>query len=92
MSVTLALLLCFGGWAGLALAMPRHARQVFGSGLAPTRQRLLRLAGVIWLGLGGWLCLAIWGWRIGLVAWFGIAGAAALVLVFLLPYIQRRPQ
>ncbi len=91
MSVALALLLCFGGWGALALAMPRHARQVLGHGTAPTRAFLLRLAGGCWLGLGGWLCLAIWGWRIGLVAWFGIAGAAALVLVFLLPYIQRRP-
>ena len=90
MNVLVTVLIVLAGWAALALAKPRHARALLGHEPGPALRFWLRLAGALCLGGGVWLCLLLWGWRIGLVAWFGIAGAAGLVLVFLLPYLSRR--
>ncbi len=90
MSAVAALLALLAGWAALALAMPRHARPLLGHEPGRALRLWLRLGGCAGLGLGFWLCLLLWGWRIGLVAWFGAAGAAGLVLIFLLPYLPRR--
>ncbi|MFP6848312.1 MAG: DUF3325 domain-containing protein [Pseudomonas sp.] len=92
MSTTLALLLaaalCYAGMAALCLGMDRHHQQVW-SRKAPRRQRGLRLAGWLLLAIALWPCVQAWGGAVGVVIWFGLLSAAALLLVLLLPY---RPQ
>lgn len=84
MMALLALLMLLAGWSLLALAMPRHARQMLRRDVR--RAVWPRLLGWICLGLSYPLCGLAWGWRIGSVAWFCAATAAGLMLVFLLPY------
>lgn len=92
MSLTLAALLavalCYAGMAGLCLAMDRHHAQVWRT-KAPSRQRLLRLAGWALLALAVWPCVEVWGSAVGPVVWFGMLSVGAFVLVLLLPYRPR---
>lgn len=89
MTITLALLLgsalCYAGMAALCLGMDRHHQQVW-SRKAPLRQRGLRLLGWLLLAVALWPCIQAWGSSVGVVIWFGLLSAAALVLVLLLPY------
>ena len=89
MNMTLALLLgaalCYAGMAALCLAMDRHHRQVWNR-TGATRQKALRLIGWLLLAVAIWPCVRSWGSSVGVVIWFGLLSAAALVLVFLLPY------
>ncbi|MGC4027631.1 MAG: DUF3325 family protein [Steroidobacteraceae bacterium] len=91
MSTNLLVWLCCGaGFAALALAMDRHARQVLEGGLVLRTRRLLRIAG--WLLLAIALLVAMAGWRpgVGAVVWVGWLSVAGLVLVFMLPNFSRR--
>ena len=89
MSVALALLLagalCYAGMAALCLGMDRHHRQVW-SRTAPRRQPGLRVGGWLLLAVALWPCIQVWGASVGVVIWFGLLSAAALLLVLLLPY------
>lgn len=87
--VVTALLLCHAALSGLCLATDRHHAQVFGRKPARWLARGLRVAGWSLLGLALGYCGRHWGWAIGPVAWFGFLSAAALGLVFLLPYAAR---
>lgn len=85
----LALLLALGGFAALALAMPRHYRAVLGR--QPSRGH------VLFLRLAGWAlilaslppCIAWLGNPVGPVAWFGVLNAAALLVAFSLTWARR---
>lgn len=87
--VVAALLLCHAALSSLCLAMDRHHGQVFGRKPVAWQARGLRIAGWSLLGLALGYCGRHWGWAIGPVAWFGFLSAAALLLVFLLPYAAR---
>lgn len=84
MMAAAALLALLVGWLLLAMAMPRHSRQFLGRELRHAVWP--RLAGWLCLGLSYWLCGLAWGWRIGSVAWFCVATAGGLALIFVLPY------
>lgn len=87
--VLAALLLCHAALSSLCLAMDRHHAQVFGRKPAAWLARALRVAGWSLLSLALAYCGRHWGWAIGPVAWFGFLSAAALALVFALPYAPR---
>lgn len=88
-SIMAAFCLSYAGLTALCLAMNRHQLQVWRRAAAPGAARMLRVAG--WVLVGGALFPCVWGWGagIGVVAWFGFLSAAALALVFLLPYLPR---
>lgn len=80
--------LCYAGMAALCLGMDRHHRQVW-SRTSPRVQRGLRLVGWLLLAVALWPCIRAWGSSVGVVIWFGLLTAAALLLVLLLPYRPR---
>jgi hypothetical protein len=80
---------CYAGWFALCLAMDRHHAQVLHGKPPHSRPQLLRRLGWTLLGVALWLCTRTWGWAIGPVAWLGLLSAAAMGLVFLLPYAPR---
>jgi len=80
----LGLILAIAGFAGLALAMSRHHRDVFGTPPTDRRRRRLRIAGWGLLALSLWPCLTAWGLVIGLVAWAGVLTLGALAVVLAL--------
>ena len=88
LAATLAIALCYAGMAGLCLAMDRHHSQVW-KHKAPTRQRLLRVAGGLLLAVAVWPCVLIWGGAVGPVVWLGMLSVGAFALVLLLPYRPR---
>lgn len=89
MIIILALFLAYAGMTGLCLAMNRHYRQVM-QRLPGRRLRLiLRTAGWGGLFLSFTLCVHIWGWSIGPVAWFGLLSVGTLLHIFMLPYAPR---
>lgn len=81
--------LAYAGLAALCLAMDRHHRQVMGRGIKPRAILALRLAGTAILALSFAAAIVADGWVFGPVAWCGGLTAAALLLVFLLPYRPR---
>lgn len=81
-----AFLLCLAGFAGIALSMRKHARDVLGKANTSRRRLALRIAGWTLLALSLWSCFAAWGVSIGLVAWFGLATVAALLIAMALTY------
>lgn len=89
MTLVAAFALTYAGFAGLCLGMDRHHEEVFRRRLTPARQRWLRVLGWAALCLSFPASVAVWGWLIGPVAWFGLLSAAGMLLVFLLPYAPR---
>ncbi|MGC4097134.1 MAG: DUF3325 domain-containing protein [Nitrospira sp.] len=85
----MALLLCYHGWLGLCLAMPKHFRQVLRWDAAPSIQHILRIIG--WGSLAGSLAVSVSvdGWSFGPVAWVGNLAVTGLAFVCLLPYAPR---
>ena len=81
--------LAYAGMAGLCLGMDRHHRQVFGRAARPRAALALRLAGSLALASSFVAAVVADGWAFGPVAWTGGLTAAALALVFLLPYRPR---
>jgi hypothetical protein len=85
----MSLVLAFGGFAGLALAMPRHHGQLRG-GSPPGRSRpVFVVAGWGMLAASAAPSVASWGWAFGLTAWLGLLSVAAAALVLLMSYIPR---
>jgi hypothetical protein len=85
----LALTLIHSGFAALSLAMDRHHRLAFGR--LPHRYTAvtLRILGFALLAMTVPLCLRAWGSTAGLVAWFGLMTAAALLSVLMTTYFPR---
>jgi len=81
-----ALILATAGFAGLALSMHKHHRDLFGK--LPCRLRALAFAGAGWmlLALSFGACIAASGWAIGPVFWVGLITVAALIVVLALTY------
>ncbi|WP_374655616.1 DUF3325 domain-containing protein [Dongia sp.] len=86
----LALALAAAGFLALALAMRRHAGQVFGTHPAPARDRAMRVLGIFLLSLSLAGCLAAWPMKIALAAWLGILTPAALAAILVLSHLIRR--
>jgi hypothetical protein len=89
MSQLSALLLCYAGCTGLALAQDQHHRQVAQQRLSDRKRRLLRSGG--WLGLFASLTsyMHASGVALGIVHWTGAFTLAALVLSLLITYRAR---
>lgn len=85
----MALILCYNGWLGLCLAMPKYRSQVLQQHAAPPIQHVLRIIG--WACLTGSLgvSVAVDGRSFGPVAWIGYLAVTGLALVCLLPYVPR---
>ncbi|WP_233865870.1 DUF3325 domain-containing protein [Paraburkholderia adhaesiva] len=73
----LALLLCVGAFACLAMAMARHQEALLGRALPVVHSRCLRGAGWCSLGIALVLVVAGQGWALGLVAFSGSTSVAA---------------
>lgn len=82
----LAFLLCGAGFAALSLSMTKYARDVFGRATTQRERMAFRVAGWTLLALSLWPCIANWGVSIGLVAWFGLATVAVLLVAMALTY------
>lgn len=84
-----ALLLSFGGFAALSLAMDRHQEEVLGRALAGLHNHALQAAGT------GLLVLALLACMVGKTAsvaatdWLGLLTLAALAVAALLSYVPR---
>lgn len=89
MTALAALLLSLGGFASLALSMPKHHRQVFRGEHTTLDVRIRRIVG--WLLLGVSLVLAVIGEgaAVGIVLWTGGLTAGALSVTILLTYWPR---
>lgn len=85
----LAFALAYAGFLALCLSMDRHHQDLMGRRPSQPRSQALRVAGWLLLALSTWPCVAAWGWAIGSVGWIGLLTAAALPMVFLLPYAPR---
>lgn len=85
----LAALLCYAGFTALCLSMSRHSAELLNRPLAPGRDRSLKLCGWMLLTVSCWAAVAADGWGFGLVQWFAVLMASALLLVFLMPFRPR---
>jgi hypothetical protein len=85
-----ALLLAYGGWLALCMAMPRHQRPLLQRELGILRARALRLGGSLLLGLSFAAAVAGEGWQLGPVAWVACLAVSGIGLVLALPYWPRR--
>ena len=77
---------CLAGFAGIALFMAKHARDLLGLANTSRKRLVCRTAGWALLALSTVLCVMQWGGSIGLVAWFGLATVAALLVAMALTY------
>lgn len=84
MSGLAVFLLLSAGFAALALAMPRHQRDLFGTGLVQPIGLVLRICGGTLLVAGLVPAIAGSGASIGIVLWFGLAALAALTVALVL--------
>lgn len=84
------LLIAYSSFTCLALAMPRHHQQVFQKPLEGGRQLGFRIAGWLLCLLSLWICLVqAPSWSLGLVEWLGCLTGAAIIFIFLLPWLPR---
>lgn len=91
MNHLLALVLCYAGMTALCLALRRHRDQVFWRDAPRYRRRpwepvLLRVLGLVLLGLAIVPCVQEQGVAVGVVIWCGFVSAGALLLTGLLAY------
>lgn len=89
MMIATSLILAFGGFAALALAMDRHHGQMHRGRPAPRLRRLLMAAGWAALVLSAVPSIAAWGWAFGLTGWAGCLTLVATLLALLLTYAPR---
>lgn len=82
-------LLSYVGFTVLCLSMTRHHGELLRRPLSARRARFLKLSGGLLLAIAGWAAVAARGWGFGLVEWFAVLMASALLLVFLMPYRPR---
>jgi hypothetical protein len=89
--ILLAFLTACAAFAGLAMAMPKHHREVFHREPTPRVTLAYRVGG--WALLGVSLALSMMGFKasIGAVLWVGLLTAAALVVALALTYLFSRP-
>lgn len=81
--------LLFAGCNSLILGMERHAKTVWVPRTTPPFLKLLKpLAYGLWL-IALWLAIRSWGAAIGASVWFGLLGAAALMVALMLSYRPR---
>lgn len=85
----LALALCCAGFAGFALAMDRHHRQVWHCAVSSRRRALLRTAGTVGLGLALAVSVTHSGWGTGTVLWLGLSSMAVPAVALMLTYRPR---
>lgn len=85
----LALALAYAGLTAVCLSMERHYRHVWRRMPARRTTVLLRTLGFALLALALRPCMAALAGCTGVILWFGVLTAAALLLVFLLPYAPR---
>jgi hypothetical protein len=78
----IAFLLAFAAFACLALAMPRHYQAVMRRKPSPAMTLGLRIAGWVLIAASLPPCIAWLGNPVGIVAWFGVLNAAALLAAF----------
>ncbi len=81
-----SLLYAYTGLTLLCLAMTRHFRQVWNCEPSVRGSRWLRVLGWMFIAAALIACVGAGSWSLGLVGWAGALTAAALVLIFLLPY------
>lgn len=77
------------GFTALALALPKHQRDVMGKTLPVRRERMLRTGGWILIALSLMLDMLGWGASLGIVYWFGSATLAALLVALGICYWPR---
>lgn len=85
----LAFALSYAGFTALALAMERPHRMIWRRSPSLRTTVMLRTAGFALLGCAVGPSMAGLEGSTGIVAWCGFLTAAALLLVFLLPYVPR---
>lgn len=83
------LVLSLAGFMGLALAMPRHGKQVWNAALSDSRRRLLRTGGWLLLAIALALGIAQWRFDVGTVTWLGWLTLAGIGLVLWLSQPRR---
>ena len=84
-----SLILSIAGFAALAGAMRRHAKQI---GLPPLPPARLRLVGCVLLATSFALLLERMDWRMAAIAWIGQAALAAAICVVTLSIRARTGQ
>jgi len=89
---TLALVLAYGAWGALAIAMDRHYADIHGRGAEPEPAVRLRLRSLGALGIVLTLAVAVrmQGWTIGPVACLGVLAIAGVLQVLSLTYVPAR--
>ncbi|MBA1229607.1 DUF3325 domain-containing protein [Pseudomonas viridiflava] len=85
----LAALLCYLALAALCLSMPRHYGELCKGPLTAHRRLVLKVVGWSALLISPWPAVDADGWAIGLVQWFAVLMASAVVLVSLIPFRPR---
>ncbi|MFV0278905.1 MAG: DUF3325 domain-containing protein [Parahaliea sp.] len=80
------------GLVALALAMPKHGKQLLRRELPGTWRRAARVLGWLLLALALGLGIARWRFGIGAVTWLGWLAIAGAALVFYLPSWPWQPQ
>ena len=85
----LAALLCYLGFSSLCLSMPRHYGELCKGPLSERRRLTFKLIGWSALLVSPWPAADDDGWDIGLVQWFAVLMASAVVLVSLIPLRPR---
>lgn len=85
----LAALLSYTGFTALCLSMTRHYHDLLSGTLTAGGARLLKIIGWLALTFSCWAAVAADGWGFGLVQWFAVLMASALLLVFLMPFRPR---
>lgn len=86
------LLLSLAGFIALAMAMPKHSKQVLRRHLPDSLRRVMRGLGWTLLAVGLGLGIAQWQFDVGTVTWLGWLTIAGVALVFYLPKWPGQPE
>lgn len=84
MGWVVAFLLALPGFAGLAMSMTKHQRDVFGAPLAPERGRLYKRVGGFFVAVFLIWSMALFRWDFGLVVACGVASIASVIVILTL--------
>jgi hypothetical protein len=87
-----ALVLALAGFAALAMAMDRHARDLLRRAPSPRDVRLRRCGGAFALAAAYGVMVAERGALIGTVLWFGLLSLAAAAVLLTIARIAARPR
>ena len=83
------LLLTLAGFVLLALSLPRHHRDMFGTTPPEPRSRWLRATGWALLALSPIASITVFGWAVGLVFWVGGLMVAAFCVALFFTYAAK---